>query len=84
MPDQAGDSHGQAEGDDERAQHFHAEAQLCAVKAELTRNGIDLPYPTQQILFHDQTEEADGDRGRQREGWPAPSRSGGVASERKD
>jgi small conductance mechanosensitive channel len=34
-------------------------------------NGIDLPYPTQQILFHDQTEETDGDRAQQREGWPA-------------
>lgn len=36
-------------------------------------NGIDLPYPTRQILFHDQTEETDGDRNRQREGWPAGS-----------
>jgi small conductance mechanosensitive channel len=34
-------------------------------------NGIDLPYPTQQILFHDQTEETDGDRAQQREGWSA-------------
>ena len=34
-------------------------------------NGIDLPYPTRQILFHDQTEETDGDRARQREGWPS-------------
>ena len=34
-------------------------------------NGIDLPYPTRQILFHDQTETTDGDRRRQREGWPA-------------
>ncbi len=32
--------------------------------------GIDLPFPTQQILFHDQTEETDGDRTQQREGWP--------------
>jgi hypothetical protein len=32
---------------------------------------IDMPFPTQQILFHDQTEETDGDRSRQREGWPA-------------
>lgn len=56
---------------------------LCAVKAELTRNGIDLPYPTHQILFHDQTEEADGDRRRQREGWPPPQ-SGGVTSARKN
>ena len=46
---------------------------LRAVKRALTQNGIDLPYPTQQILFHDQTEETDGDRARQREGWPAGS-----------
>lgn len=44
---------------------------LCAIKNKLTANGIDLPFPTQQILFHDQTEETDGDRYRQREGWPA-------------
>ncbi len=46
---------------------------LCAVKNALTRHGIDLPYPTHQILLHDQTEESDGDRTRQREGWPPPS-----------
>lgn len=34
-------------------------------------HGIDLPFPTQVLLFHDQTEETDGDRTRQREGWPA-------------
>jgi small-conductance mechanosensitive channel len=44
---------------------------LTAIKHKLTANGIDLPFPTQQILFHDQTEETDGDRTRQREGWPA-------------
>lgn len=44
---------------------------LLAIKNKLTANGIDLPFPTQQILFHDQTEETDGDRTRQREGWPA-------------
>ena len=43
---------------------------LTAIKNSLTAHGIDLPFPTQQILFHDQTEEIDGDRGRQREGWP--------------
>lgn len=47
---------------------------LIAIKNKLTANGIDLPFPTQQILFHDQTEETDGDRSRQREGWPAGSR----------
>ncbi|MEG4214076.1 mechanosensitive ion channel family protein [Microcoleus sp. Pol14C6] len=44
---------------------------ICAIKKKLVENGIDLPYPTQQILFHDQTEETDGDRSQQREGWPA-------------
>jgi small conductance mechanosensitive channel len=44
---------------------------LTAIKNKLIVNGIDLPFPTQQILFHDQTEETDGDRSSQREGWPA-------------
>jgi small conductance mechanosensitive channel len=43
---------------------------LERVKNALVQAGIDLPFPTQQILFHDQTEESDGDRSRQREGWP--------------
>ncbi len=47
---------------------------LSAIKKKLVENGIDLPFPTQQVLFHDQTEETDGDRSRQREGWPAPQR----------
>ncbi|MBW3127434.1 mechanosensitive ion channel family protein [Hymenobacter profundi] len=44
---------------------------LEAIKNKLVLNGIDLPFPTQQILLHDQTEETDGDRRAQREGWPA-------------
>jgi small-conductance mechanosensitive channel len=45
---------------------------ISAIKRKLyVENGIDLPYPTTQILFHDQTEETDGDRSQQREGWPA-------------
>ena len=43
---------------------------LEAVRNKLVANGIDLPFPTQQVLFHDQTEESDGDRSSQREGWP--------------
>jgi len=43
---------------------------LEKVADALLREGFDLPFPTQQILFHDQTEESDGDRSRQREGWP--------------
>ena len=44
---------------------------LMAIKSALLAAGIDLPFPTYQLLFHDQTEETDGDRQRQREGWPA-------------
>ncbi|MGV3569906.1 MAG: mechanosensitive ion channel family protein [Ramlibacter sp.] len=44
---------------------------LHAVRDALREAGIDTPFPTRQILFHDQTEEYDGDRSRQREGWPA-------------
>lgn len=44
---------------------------LESVKAALTAQGTDLPFPTHQVLFHDQTEATDGDRRRQREGWPA-------------
>jgi small conductance mechanosensitive channel len=29
---------------------------LTRIKKALTDNGIDLPFPTRQILFHDQTE----------------------------
>ena len=43
---------------------------LERVKTSLMAAGIDLPFPTTQVLFHDQTEETDGDRARQREGWP--------------
>lgn len=46
----------------------------------LAREGIDLPFPTQQILFHDQTEEGDGDRSRQREGWPPAQSSAADAA----
>jgi small conductance mechanosensitive channel len=41
-----------------------------AVKGALDRAGIDMPFPTQVVLLHDQTEETDGLRGKQREGWP--------------
>jgi small conductance mechanosensitive channel len=42
---------------------------ISTIKRKLNEAGIDMPYPTHQILFHDQTEETDGDRSRQREGW---------------
>ena len=59
----------------ERADTLEAQDKvLRAIKKTLyDEHGIDLPYPTQQILFHDQTEETDGDRTQQREGWPGGS-----------
>jgi small-conductance mechanosensitive channel len=48
---------------------------VTAIKRTLTEHGIDLPFPTTQVLFHDQTEDTDGDRNRQREGWPAGDES---------
>lgn len=43
---------------------------IRAVKRVLDDAGIDMPYDTQVQLFHDQTEDLDGDRDKQREGWP--------------
>ncbi|MEO5880881.1 MAG: mechanosensitive ion channel family protein [Caldimonas sp.] len=45
---------------------------LEAIKNALDAAGIDMPYDTQVQLFHDQTEDSDGLRGKQREGWPKP------------
>lgn len=42
-----------------------------AIKTALDEAGIDMPFETQVHLLHDQTDEADGRRGEQREGWPA-------------
>ena len=49
--------------------HIQA-AVLEAIKTALDAAGVDMPFPTQVVLFHDQTEEIDGFRGEQREGWP--------------
>ena len=46
---------------------------ITAIKRELTAEGIDLPFPTQVTLMHDQTEATDGIRAKQREGWPMGS-----------
>lgn len=49
---------------------------LLALRRVAAERGIDLPFPTQVVLFHDQTEESDGDRRAQREGWPARAEDG--------
>lgn len=45
---------------------------IRSLKQALDEAGIDMPFETVVQLWHDQTEEWDGIRGRQREGWPAP------------
>ncbi len=55
-----------------RSEVVHTQARVVrTIKAALTEAGIDLPFPTSVVLLHDQSEEVDGDRTRQREGWPA-------------
>ncbi len=44
---------------------------IPAVAKAAKEHGVDLPFPTSVVLLHDQTEEVDGDRTQQREGWPA-------------
>ena len=54
-----------------QADVLHAQDKVLEkVKEAMTSAGIDLPFPTQQVLWHDQTEATDGDRKQQREGWP--------------
>lgn len=60
--------------DSKRTNVAHTQARVIMCVYETAKaNGIDLPYPTAVMLFHDQTEETDGDRTKQREGWPAGS-----------
>ena len=56
----------------QRADVIHTHGRVVqAAYEKLFEGGIDMPFPTRIVLFHDQTEEADGDRKRQREGWPS-------------
>lgn len=58
--------------DSKRSEQVHVRSRVILAVFEAAReHGIDLPFPTTVMLFHDQTEEVDGDRARQREGWPA-------------
>lgn len=56
----------------DRSTQIHVKGEvLQAVYQKLDAAGIDFPYPTQVHLWHDQTDEHDGDRALQREGWPS-------------
>lgn len=55
-----------------RREVVEAEDQVLEMlRRVLPAHGIDLPFPTSQVLFHNQTEVTDGNRSRQREGWPS-------------
>lgn len=49
--------------------HVHSEV-MKGIKDVLDGARIDMPYETVVNLFHDQTEEYDGQPSKQREGWP--------------
>ena len=48
---------------------------VMALKEALDAAGIDMPFETSVMLFHDQSETTDGERGKQREGWPKGKKS---------
>jgi hypothetical protein len=57
--------------DSRRTSVVHAQARVVeAIKGVLDREGIDMPFPTQVVLLHDQTEETDGIRGKQPKAGP--------------
>ena len=53
---------------------------ITTIKYLLDNHGIDMPYPTRTLLFHDQTEATDGKRELQREGWATPEGQEAPAS----
>jgi Mechanosensitive ion channel, beta-domain len=68
---------GHAGGSPRRANALDLQDQVLAgIKHTFVAHGIDIPFPTQQIFLHDQMEETNGDRTRQRERWPAGKRRG--------
>ena len=57
-----------------KTNNVETKARVIVAVAQAAKNhGIDLPFPTSVVLLHDQSEESDGDRKLQREGWPAGS-----------
>jgi small conductance mechanosensitive channel len=71
--------------DSKRTNVVHTRSQVVLALYETAiEHGIDLPFPTQMVLFHDQTEDVDGDRAQQREGWPARGRAPRARRPRRD
>lgn len=58
--------------DSKRTDVVHVKSRIVeAIKIALDDAGIDMPFETVVQLYHDQTDEHDGTRGKQREGWPS-------------
>lgn len=57
---------------------------IIALHKTAKANAIDLPFPTSVMLLHDQTEDTDGDRARQREGWPSTGRDPKPKTQRRN
>ncbi|WP_230657462.1 mechanosensitive ion channel family protein [Psychrobacter sp. I-STPA10] len=56
---------------DKKSQIHVQDEVIQTVYQALDEAGIDMPYPTYVHLWHDQTDEFDGNRAMQRESWPA-------------
>ena len=57
---------------------------IIAVVEDSQRPGYRSPVPTSIMLVHDQTEDTDGDRARQREGWPSTGRDPKPKTQRRN
>ena len=57
---------------------------IYAIKLALDEAKIDMPYDTQVHLFHDQSDEHDGIRKQQREGWPDDKNTEVIARWKKE
>ena len=68
-----------------RSDVVHVQAAVIqAVKQAFNDAGIDIPYETQVVLFHDQTDSRDGNPAKQFEGWGLPpgAREGDITPAR--
>ena len=68
----------------DRGSVVHTTAQVIdRIKTSYSDASIDIPYETNVVLFHDQTDERDGIPGKQFEGWPSPPGGGSVRARRQ-
>ena len=67
--------------DSNRTDVVHVKSNIVeAIKTAIDEAGIDKPFETVVQLYHDQTDEHDGIKGKQREGWPSSDGSNAPRS----